>query len=417
MKQALSIGNQRPRHAMVVQAYYPFAETRVEREAKALLNHGYAVDVICLGRPGQPAVELVDGVEVHRALTRSPKTERPTEQFLGYLTFMAAAMFKLARLHRERHYRTVQAHNLPDFLVFAALVPKLSGSKVILDLHDLMPEFFAARFGTRKKWLARLVRWQEKLSCAFADQVITVTELWRQTLIARGIPADKISVVMNVADDAIFRRNPADQARANGNGHYNLIYHGTLTRRYGLDLAIRAVDLVRHEIPGVHLTLHGWGDDRGPLKQMVDDLGLQDYVSFSTEGMPASQLPEMIRQADVAIVPYRRDVFTDGILPTKLMEYAAVGVPVIAARTTAISAYFDDNMVEFFAPEDHRDLASRILTLYLDRERRQHLVEGSEQFLEQYNWTRVSSEYTATVDRLGGGIKPIPSGWQESKGG
>ncbi len=73
-------------------------------------------------------------------------------------------------------------HNLPDFLVFSALPTKLRGVPVILDLHDLMPEFFAGRFGSGRAaaWIGRLVRLQERVSCRFADHVITVSEHWRR---------------------------------------------------------------------------------------------------------------------------------------------------------------------------------------------------------------------------------------------
>ena len=207
------------RHCMVVHAYYPIGETRVEREARVLIDHGYEVDVICLLGKGEPVVEAKDGINVYRLPVKRYVSGGVFSQFFEYLAFLVLALFKLASLHRERRYRTVQLHNLPDFLVFAGLVPKLTGSKLILDIHDLMPEFYAARFNTDLNSLpVRLVRWQEKISCRVADHVITVTEPWRQTLIERGVPAEKVSVVMNVADDQIFNRDLVPQLPAGEDG-------------------------------------------------------------------------------------------------------------------------------------------------------------------------------------------------------
>ena len=194
------------RHCMIVHAHYPLGETRVERQAKALLRRGHVVDVICLRAPGELPREIVGGAGVYRLPVRRHKDRGAAVQLLEYLVFLMLAAIQLARLHLRTPYQVVQVHNLPDFLVFAAWPARLMGARVILDIHDLMPEFFGARFDRSfDSWLVRLVRFQERLACRFADAVIVVSEHWRRTLIGRGVPADKISVVMNVADDAIFR--------------------------------------------------------------------------------------------------------------------------------------------------------------------------------------------------------------------
>jgi glycosyltransferase involved in cell wall biosynthesis len=295
----------------------------------------------------------------------------------------------------------VQAHNLPDFLVFAGLLPKLSGSRLVLDLHDLMPEFYAARFhGNMKSLPVRMLFWEEALSCRFADRVITVTEIWRQTLIRRGVPAQKVSVVMNVANQRVFHRAARPEAAHQGNGCFELMYHGQVTERYGIDLAIRAVGLLKEQIPGLRLTVHGRGDYVNELMALTEELGLKTHVRFSTQFVPTPELPNLIRGADLGVVPYRRDVFTDEILPTKLMEYAAMGIPAIAARTSGISAYFDENMVQFFKPEDVQDLSRAILLLYRDRVRLAQLARNSDSFNQRYSWEKVASQYVELVDAL-----------------
>jgi glycosyltransferase involved in cell wall biosynthesis len=383
---------------MVVHAYYPLTETRVQREAEALVDAGYAVDVICLREPGDRPRERYRGVEIHRLPVRLDKRTLG-RQFLNYLHFLALATVRLCRLQLRHRYATVQVHNLPDFLVLCALVPKLQGVPIILDLHDLMPEFFDGRFGPgRRRSLARLIRWQERLACRFADHVITVSDHWRQTLIARGVAEHKCSVVMNVADERHFGRCGA---RSPTDGLFRLIYHGTVTHRYGLDLAVRAVDLVRAEIPEIRLTILGRGDLMPTLVELRRQLSLEAHVELRDEYVTvADRLPEILRTADLGIVPYRDDVFTDGLLPTKLMEYAVIGIPCIAARTTAIDAYFRGTMVEFFAPGDVEDLARRIRELRHNPARRQSLARGCHNFTCRYNWERVGAQYVALVKAL-----------------
>ena len=389
------------RHCMIVHGPYPHTETRVEREAQALIRYGHEVDVICLkDSPDEPSFAIADGVNVHRLPVQRDKRRGLFGQLLEYLSFFVLAFFKVNELYNKRKYGVVEVHNLPDFLVFAALWPKMRGARVILNIHDVMPEFYAARFKKDMNSLpVRLVRWQEAISCRFADHVITVTEPWRQSLIERGVPAEKVSVVMNVANNQIFNGGEAGQPH-DRESRFALIYHGTLAQRYGIDLLLRAVAIARKAIPEIHLTVHGRGEYYENLVELAKELGLEKEVSFSTGLLPISDLPAFIRRADLGVVPYRRDVFTDGILPTKLMEYTALHVPVIAARTPAIEAYFDEDMVHYVPAEDVEALAAAIVYLHEHRGRLNELAAKSNRFNERFAWENIAQGYSSLVERL-----------------
>lgn len=388
---------------MVVFAPYPLGETRVQREAEALVRNGYDVDVICLRLPGDPSVDEYKGVKIYREKYRLPtaltKGGGLPEKFLKYLRFFLAAAFRVTQLHVKKKYATIQVHSLPDFLVFCAVFPRFFGVPVILDLHELMPELYASRFGRDKSLLTSLIYLQERLACRFADHVITVSELCLKALIRRNVPEKKCSVVMNVADENIF--HPSGQARCqphNGDG-FRLIYHGTFAERNGLDLAIQAVDRVRRDIPGIHLQLVGGGEYLPHMKRMIEELGLSQHVSIDALHL-AEDLPGMILSCHLGVVPIRRDAFTDVALPTKLMEYAVLGLPAIAARTAANQLYFSDTNTEFFEPGDVDDLARCVLMLYHNPERLAELARGCQKFNQRYNWTRIGAEYVALVERL-----------------
>ena len=402
-----------PRHCMVVYARYPLSETRVQREAEALVAAGFAVDVICLRERGERPSERYRGVEIHRLPVQLEKRSL-SRQLVSYIRFALLAGAAMAKLHVRRPYGSVQVHNLPDFLVFSAVPLRIHGVPVILDLHDLMPEFFAGRFGPRARpTIARLIRWQERLACRFADHVITVSEHWRQTLIRRGVPEGKCSVVMNLADEDLFTPSQPHQAH---NGEFRLIYHGTVTHRYGLDLAVRAVALVKEEIPEIRLTILGDGDQMRELALLRRQLDLEKIVDLDDRYRLAEDLPPIIERAHLGVVPYRNDVFTDGLLPTKLMEYAALGIPCIASRTTAIDEYFRNTMVEFFTPGDAEDLARRLRELHGNPSRLEELARQSRNFTELHNWIDASADYVATVRRLGARrLRAIPSRGRASR--
>lgn len=386
---------QKLHHCMVVYAPYPYYETRVQREAEALIKRGHEVDVICPKYKNDPNSSQHRGVNIYRVNMVWDRKENLSGKFIQYILFFMRVFWKLNFLHFKNRYDVVQTHNIPDFLVFSALIPKMMGARIILDLHDLMPEFFQSRVESgRRKFLLKLINLQERLSCMFADCVITVTEHWKQNLINRGVPSEKVMVVMNLADEKIFHPIPFNNKNPN---HFCLFYHGGMPHRYGLDLVIKAIEKLQSKIPTIHFKLVGNGEAREELQMLVKELQLDDYVEF-IKSQPAENLQNLIATADVAVVPYLDDIFTDSLMPTKLMEYAVCGIPSIVSRTTAISAYFEDEMVEFFQPGNLEDLVRAIVRLYEDSLRRKELASNIQKFNEKYNWSNQSDDYVSWVE-------------------
>lgn len=382
---------------MVVENHWP--DIRVERQVRALRSRGYEVDVICEEGAGHgPGITREDGVTVHRLAVRRRGGAGLLTQLAEYLTFFVRATLRLASLHRARRFDSVQAHNVPDFLVFAAALPKLTGAAVILDLHDLMPEFFASRFRKpMSSLMVRVLRVQESLAIRFADHAFTVSELWRHTLVERGAPADRVSVVMNLPDPELFGTPP--ERGAPHEGPIRILYHGTFARRSGVDLLLGAVASLSGDVP-VHLTLHGEGEMLPQLRTRSRELGLDEVVAFSTTRLPTRELPRLIASADIGVVPYRNDLFTDGILPTKLMEYAYFGVPSVVSRSSAVEHYFGSDAVEYCEPGDEESLRQALERLARDRDRREELGRRIRQFATTYRWEDEAVRYCAVVESL-----------------
>jgi glycosyltransferase involved in cell wall biosynthesis len=381
---------------MIVNNSYP--DVRVEREARALVDNGYSVDVMCMQQGDRPKREQQGEIRIFRLPVRRRRGQSIRVQLSEYLSFAAWAAAMTAYQHHKHRYASVQVHNVPDFLVFAAAVPKLAGVPIILDLHDLMPEFFASRFGGDMHAPAvRAVLLEERLSTSFADKVITVTDLWRDDLLRRGLPPDKVHVVMNLPDPSLFpMREPA--VRPAG-GPLTFLYHGSFTRRYGIDVMLRAFAKAsqRHD---ARLIIHGRGEYEDTIRSLIAELGLGGRVELSNEWMPSDQLPDLVRSADVGIVPYRRDILTEGILPTKLMEYAALGVPAIASRTRAVQANFTDDMVCFVEPADVDGLAAAIDALASDPGLRLTMATNAQRFTREHQWNDEAAKYVAIVNEL-----------------
>lgn len=389
------------RLCMVVHERYP-DDARVRREAEALRDDGWEVDVVCLREHGERAYDESGGVRIFRLPVRRHRGSRLVVYLLEYLQFFLLASLRLAGLHALRRYDAVQVHNMPDFLVFTALVPRLLGARVVLDMHDLVPELYSVRFGGDQNHpAARLTRWAERRSIAFADHVITAGEPFRRRLVARGVPPEKVTVIMNSADPRLFKATPRQVSQESRNG-FSLIYHGGLFERYGLDVAVRAVARLRHAIPSLRLDIYGPGEAAPMLERLIDELDLRDRVRLGGN-LPIDAIPQLIDQADLGVVPYRRNPFTDLLYPSKAFEYIVMGVPVIMSRTGAVVELFGGVPDMFFQPEDVDDLAAHILRLYHHPERRQQLLEQARRSYAPFAWERQRKAYVLLMRRITGG--------------
>lgn len=387
--------------AILMAAYTNYRrDPRVRREAEALAEAGYAVTFLARRQPGEPDRETLNGVDVVKLPGLAHKRTTMTGYLIDYAIFFV--LFMLHVLPRPRRYRLIHVNNMPDFLVFATWLPRLLGTPVIHDVHDLMPELYQEKFASGERhWLVRVLKAQERWACRFASTVLTVEERLKDILSQRGVPRERIHVLMNLPDERIFgpRSRAADAKPADS--PFVMVYHGTLARRLGLDIAIRAAARARQEIARLELRIIGAGEERSALIALRDELGLQDVVTFSEGFVPVEQIPALIGDADLGVVPLRMSSGTDVMLPTKLLEYVGIGIPCIVPKTGTICRYFDSEMVEFFEAEDVDSLANAMVRLHRTPDRRASLArQATARFGSIYGWSEHRKVYTSLVTRL-----------------
>jgi glycosyltransferase involved in cell wall biosynthesis len=374
-------------------------DPRVRREAEALVELGHRVVFMASRQPGEPDRETIAGVEVVKIAVWKTRRTSGMEYLANYAVFFAALMLHL--LAHPLRYRVIHINNMPDFLVFGAWLPRLFGRPVIHDVHDLMPELFAEKFASGEShWAVRLLKLQERWAGSFASAVFTVEERLKDILSARGIRRDKIHVLMNLPDDRIFapRQSPPVQRP---DARFVMVYHGTLARRLGLDIAIEAMVKVKEAIPRAELRIIGAGEERAALIHLRDRLGLQGAVTFSEGFVPVEKIPALIADADIGLVPLRISSGTDIMLPTKLLEYVNVGIPCVVSKTGTIARYFDEEMVQFFEAEKVDSLTNAIIGLYRDPDRRMRLAQqATARFGRMYSWSEHKKVYTDLVEAL-----------------
>ena len=394
---------------------YTFYETdaRVRRYAEALAKRGDEVEAITVGSKGQPAREVINGVLVHRIQTRVIDETSPRTYLVKLLTFLLRSTWILARHHFSSRYDLIHIHSVPDFEVFASIIPKLLGARVILDIHDIIPEFYASKFKVSERSLVfRLLLAIEKLSTAYAHHVIIANHLWHSKLTERSVPRAKCTALINYPDLSIFSRRPRD---SRNNRDFVLCYPGTLNWHQGVDLAVKAMALLRDRAPHFKFLIVGDGPDRHKLQTMISNLHLEDCVTLI--GMiPVEKVAETMANVDLGVVPKRKDSFGNEAFSTKIMEFMAMGVPVLASRTRIDQYYFSEDTVRFFDSENVDDLAAKILELAADPARSNTLRDQAAEFIRTNNWDVKKQEYLDLVDRLvyGAARSPVPAPKPES---
>jgi len=337
-------------------------DARVMRQAESACHAGYSVDVITPISRGQEAKTVSNQVTIHRLRTPQYRGAKKTLYLLSYISFFIHCLLRISWLHIKNNYRIIQVCNMPDFLVFSAAFAKLTGAKIILDIHDPMPRIYMAKFpGSGKKGLYHLILWQEKLSAAFSDRVMTVHEpIKRDILLRDGIPAGKIAGVANFPDDGIFRVHDSYTIDL----PIRMIYYGTVAVRFGFEGVLSAIRRVRQR-DKLFFKIIGKGDDEAALRERIGALGLSGVVEFDNTSYPLRQLPEIIRRHHLGLVPYSPSPATDYMLPVKLMELLAMGIPAITVPNTAIRYYLDDRLYFGYDPRN-MDTLTRLIDRLLD---------------------------------------------------
>lgn len=380
---------------MLAYATY-YMDARIKAYFKSLEDRGIETDVIALKERDKTSCESLGHGSIYY-LSKKYQGGHSLKYIINYLWFFFNALLKVSFLHIENKYDIIHVHNMPNFIVFAALIPKILGAKVILDIHDLMTANYMAKFGVDEDHiLIRVLRAEQTISAKFADHLICADHMQQYELTGYGIPEEKISVMMNVPNEEIFKPVVGKKDL----NRLDIIYHGTIAERLGIDILLRAIAKIKNQIP-IFLSIYGEGDFLQHCLELKNELGLDRHVYFSEFFFPVEKIPEIVGKMDVGIVPNRKTLATDKfMMPVKLMEYVYLQIPVIAPRLQIIQYYFYNTMVKFFEPGNVKDLARAIVELYENSEERKNLVLNANKFIEKYNWKSQEKEYIRLITTL-----------------
>ncbi|MCH8034738.1 MAG: glycosyltransferase family 4 protein [Bacteroidetes bacterium] len=385
------------RVCMIAMSSYPI-DPRIRRQAEALDEAGYEVDILCRNSGDQPSKEKFGNVTAYRIMN-APRQDSKIKYFMVSIIFLFVAFFRLVFLSIKRKYLVIQVHNLPDYLIFAGLLHKIFGAKLILDIHDPSVDLFDEKWpGKKNKILKYFVKKLEQYSCKVADHLITVTKTCKERLIERGTQPDKITVIFNSANESVFKYNHTRNFQKIERG-IKLCYHGSMAERFGLDIAIKAMQLILEEIPDSRFDVYGkipnsYGTH---LKELIVKCNLENNVYLN--GLIKRELiPEVLRNSDIGIVPHLNSEYANLALPTKAFEYIASGLPLISTYLSDLAQTFGDKSITFCQGNSAQDLAEKVIFLAKDPDTRKLKVKNAYKELRKISGTVMAERYVKLIN-------------------
>lgn len=386
-------------HCSIAYTFYE-RDFRVRRYSEMLVQNGNRVDVIALKTKGELKKTVFNGVNVFKIQNRDFNEKGRFDYFFKIIFFFIKGSIVLLFNHFRFKYHIIHIHNVPDFLVFMTIVPKLLGVKIILDIHDILPELYCEKFNRSFNSLfAKILLIIEKISINFSDYVIVANDLWRNKIIDRNkLPEKKCIALLNYADLKFFKgitpKHKIEQLR--------LIYPGHISHHHGIDIAIKGFAIIKKHIKNAKFDIYPSSfisDYRKSIELLIKELHLEDYISFF-KPYKFEEISSIFSNASIGIVPKRGGLFTSEAFSTKIFEFMAAGVPVVASKTKIDQYYFDDSMIKFFEQENHEDMAIQVIELFNDLKERKRISKNGLEFVSFNNWDYNKQKYSAAIENL-----------------
>ena len=396
----------KPRRVLILVENLPSPfDRRVWQEATTLRANGYGVSIICpTGQGCEKHYEEIDGINIYRY-------DLPVEAegARGYAVEYSAALwhtFRLAwKVRRERGFDAIHACNPPDLLFLIGGFFKLfARTRFLFDHHDINPELYEAKFG-RRDFFWRLTVKLEGWTFRTSDVSIATNESYRKIAIERGrMDPERVFVVRSGPKLDRLRIVPSVEELKQGRKHL-VGYVGVMGKQEGIDLLLMSAQHIIRDLrrQDVHFGLVGGGTSLDEMKQLAEELGIADFVTF-TGRVPDQELLEMLNTADVCVNPDVANEMNDKSTMNKIMEYMALGKPIVQFDLT--EGRFSAGEASLYAAKnDPVDMANKIIELLDDPQKRQRMGDyGRNRVVNELEWKYEEPKLLAAYERLWAGF-------------
>lgn len=394
-------GARRPRRVLIVVENLPVPfDRRVWQEATTLAANDYLVSIICpKGKGYEQGFEVIDGIHIYRH-----RLPLEAEGAAGYLLEYSVALFwqfvLALRVFFTRGFDALHACNPPDNIFVIGAFFKLFGRKFLFDHHDINPELFEAKFGRRGFFHRLLLSW-ERWTFRCADISIATNESYKRIAMERGgMAPDKVFVVRSGPSLDRLQVVPPVPELKQGR-RYLVGYVGVMGAQEGIDLLLQSVRHIVRELgrQDIHFGLVGGGTSLGQMRAYAQQLGIDDYVTF-TGRVPDREMLEVLNTADLCVNPDLANEMNDKSTMNKVMEYMALGKPIVQFDLTE-GRFSAQGASLYAARNDPVDFAEKIMALLDDPAAREHMGRlGRNRVEQELEWRFEAPKLLAAYDAL-----------------
>jgi len=369
--------------------------------ANSIAKKNDAVDIYCIKDNNQNSNEICDGQRYHRLPIKYNKSDCFIIQIIKYILYTILSFFYLMKdslLYKK--YDVIHVHNPPDFIILAAIPIKLLfKTKIILDLHDMLPESVSSNLNLAENHLLiKFAKFIERFAVYFSDSIICTNKYDKEIVLSRNnIYPDKIFIVMNSPDLNLFLVKNANKSQFELEYKYVILFEGTIWKRRGIQTVIDALELLKDKIP-IYFLIIGDGPDKEYLDNIVKERNISDYVKL-TGWVGLELLSQYISISDVCIIPFLKTKVNERGVPNKLFEYILHEKPVITSNLKGIASTFNKDQVIFFEPGDAEDLANKVLWCYNNPEKiREIVMNANNRYFAEYTWNKMENALYQSYD-------------------
>ena len=376
---------------------YP-KDSRIRRYTNALLEKRVEIFIVCINDGSYSFFEKEKNTNIYR-LSLKKKRNSFIRRLWEYIIFQIFATTMVSYIAIRHNVKIFQVHTLPDFLVFSCIIPKLKGSNIILDFHELFPELMM-QFNpdlNSSSLTVKILYLLEKLSFNFATHIITLHDPAKEILLKRINSMKPVTTVMNgvdISEIPDFKKRNSDE--------FKIIYNGTINYNLNLSLVVKALNVIKNRCPEIYnnigFYLYGDGPDVNRIKRISLDLGIEK-VRFKGRYKFKDMIKEL-ETASVCILPPKKDVYSDLYYSLKLTEMIYLKIPVIATRLETYCRYYPENCLIYFDSENVEELADKIIFVYKNRSDLSSFTDNAFNEYQKINWEIMKERYINIIKSL-----------------
>jgi glycosyltransferase involved in cell wall biosynthesis len=375
---------------------YP-KDSRIRRYCNLLTEQGYFVYIICLKTRGLPCFEKQSGLRIYRIPLKKRRSSF-LRRFAEYVIFQIIATLYVSWLTVRHRPHFFHFHTLPDFLVFSAILPRLFRKKIILDFHELFPEFMMQHKPelTYDSFMIRFLLFLEKASFYFADYRIVFHDPAREILADR-IEDKNLIVIMNGVDESelpSFRKQQTDE--------FKIVYNGTINFNLNLSLVLDALAYIRsieHNIfTRMAFHLYGTGPDLSTILSKAKELHLNNVYYHGQ--IEFEKMINALQTASLCVLPPKKDIYSDLYYSLKLTEMIYFRIPVISTRLKTYSYYYPEDCILYFESNNIKELAEKIVFAFKNKEKLQAYTRNAFIAYQNISWNKMSKRYIQLLNSM-----------------